>query len=147
MKRGIGLGNSLFTFWLHGDIVDLQNSIRAALKSTDPAVSGCAVLDPNSRASWTAFSMEATNFVDGSAAWLNTGTQADTGQYLQRAVRSWQEFLQGKGCDLAGPLYEGGITPEPVSNWLKYGAIIAVAVATAVVVGEIVPFIPRHHSE
>jgi hypothetical protein len=146
MKQ-VGLGNSLFTFWSHGDIVDLQNSIRAALLSTDATVNACAAIDSGSKTSWTSFYTQSMAYANADAAWLNTGTQADAGQSIQRQILAWQQYFKGKGCALNGPLYDTGDSGagkgDQITSWLKYGAIIAASWGTAYVISQVVTFIPH----
>lgn len=146
--RTIGLGNSLFHFWTHGDIAALQAEIAGTLQTTNTDVQNCTALPAASKTAWTTFYTTALAQAQASAAWFDTGDQADTLQEIQRGIRSWQQMISGKGCTLSAPLYDGGLNPDPpkppeVTQWLKYGAIIATAWGVSYVVSQVVEFIPK----
>lgn len=143
--KAVGLGNALFTVWWHGDIVALQSSIGAALTATNNDVNACSGVDANSKSAWAAFYASALLQTTSSAAWFDTGSQADHLQDLQRQLLAWQQFVQGKGCALSAPLIQIGPaeTGKTLENIVKYGAIIAVAWGSAYLVSQVVAFIPH----
>jgi hypothetical protein len=145
MKQQIGLGSSLATFWWHSDIVALQSSIKSALDATNTDVNACAGVDAGSKQAWAAFYTSATAYTQESAAWIDTGSQADHLQDLQRQLLAWQQFLTGKGCALGSPMVQIGPaeTGKTLENIAKYGAIIAVAWGSAYLVSQVVAFIPH----
>lgn len=143
--KTVGFGNAFATVWWHSDIVQLQASVAAALTATNNDVNACSGLDATSKSSWAAFYTPAMGYATESAAWFDTGSQADHLQDLQRQILAWQQFIQGKGCSLSGPQVQVGAaaTGQTVENIAKYGAIIAVAWGTAYLVSQVVSFIPH----
>lgn len=134
------------TFWFHGDIVDLQARLKNGLDATDRSVSSCGALDDATKASWASFYKLASGFCNESAAWLNTGQQADVGQGYESDLVAWQQKLSVK-CALSAPFYNPPGGSNEKNSTVKYIAIAAGVLGTAYVVGQVAAFIPRPRRE
>jgi hypothetical protein len=100
-----------FTFWMHGDIVNMQSRLKAALDGTDQSVAACAALDAPAKSSWASFYGAGVAWTSEAAAWINTGAQATQGQAIEQELVAWQEKLSGT-CTLTVPIY----TPTPANT-------------------------------
>jgi hypothetical protein len=125
------------TFWWHSDIVALQNQLDADLEGTNNSVNVCTALDAPTRASWVVFYTAAKAFTQQPAAWLNTGTQADQGQALQRELYAWQQQLSAK-CSLTVPSLDPRERDrQDIATPLKYAAIIVGVLGVGYVTAQI----------
>lgn len=136
--------SALFTFWTHGDLVDLQKQLASDLAGTQQSVAACTKLDSATAASWAAFYQSVLAFTQDDAAWVNTGTQADQGQAYQRELYAWQQKLSAT-CTLTVPSVnpDKGKDMSGINTALKWGAVIAGFLGTAYIVGKIAPIVPR----
>jgi hypothetical protein len=101
-----------FTFWMHGDIVNMQSRLKAGLDGTNQSVVGCTGLDKNIAGAWTAFYAAGVSWCSEAANWINTGAQATQGQAIEQQLVAWQEKISGANCNLAVPIY----TPTPANT-------------------------------
>jgi len=93
-----------FSFWMHGDIVNMQNRLKAALDGTNQSVAACTNLDTATASSWASFYSAGVSWTSESANWINTGSQATQGQAIEQELVAWQERLAGQ-CTLSTPIY------------------------------------------
>jgi hypothetical protein len=100
-----------FTFWMHGDIVNMQSRLKAALDGTDQSVAACSALDTATKSSWASFYSAGVAWTSESANWINTGAQATQGQAIEQELAAWQEKISGQ-CNLTVPIY----TPTPANT-------------------------------
>jgi len=129
--------SAIATFWTHGDIVSLQKQIDADLEGTNNSVAACPKMSDAMRASWQAFYASAKAFTTADAAWLNTGTQADQGQAIQRELYAWQQKLSTI-CSLTVPSVDPDKgKPADLSTYFKYGTAIAAILGVAWVTAEV----------
>ena len=129
--------SAIATFWWHDDIVALQRQLDADLEGTNLSVTACTGLSSAMQASWQAFYASAKAFTQESAAWLNTGTQADQGQALQRELYAWQQKLSAL-CSLTVPSVDPDKNkPADLSTYFKWGAVIAGVIGVAYVTGQV----------
>lgn len=133
------------TFWFHSDIVDLQTRLSAAITTTNASVTACTTLDTATATAWANWYAPAAAFCAESAAWINTGQQADVGQGYEKDLVAWQRLLAGKKCPVPGTPYAppGQNGQDPTDNqtlkWIVVGVSI---VGVAYIVGEIAPHVP-----
>ena len=130
--------SAIGTFWWHSDIVALQNQLDADLEGTNNSVTACTGLDAATKASWTVFYTSTKAFTTQPAAWLNTGTQADQGQALQRELYAWQQQLSAK-CSLTVPSLDPRERDRAldVATPLKYAAVIVGGLGVAYVTAQV----------
>lgn len=100
-----------FTFWMHGDIVNMQSRLAAALNGTNQSVVACTGLDTATASSWASFYQAGLAWTSQAANWINTGAQATQGQAIEQELVAWQEKLSGT-CSLTVPIY----TPTPANT-------------------------------
>jgi len=116
--------SAIATFWFHDDIVALQKHLDADLEGVNNSVAACGTKVPDTmRTSWQAFYVSAKAFTQAPAAWINTGTQADRGQELQRELLAWQQQLSAT-CPVT-PVDDpdkGKPNPLPYVKWIAIGA-------------------------
>ena len=120
--------SAIATFWTHGDIQALQKQLDADLEGTNTSVGVCPQLNDSMRASWQAFYASAKAFTQSDAAWINTGTQADQGQAIQRELYAWQQKLSTT-CSLAVPSVDPDKGKPDLASAAKWGALIVGLVA------------------
>ena len=103
------------------------------------SVNGCTALSASTKASWQAFYAGVKIFTQQSAAWVNTGTQADQGQALQRELYAWQQKLSAT-CPLTVPSINPDAPKGPIdyNAALKWAGIIVGVVGVAYVTTEVV---------
>ena len=129
--------SAIATFWWHSDIVALQQQLDADLEGVNNTVTACTKLPDAMRASWQTFYASAKAFTQADAAWLNTGTQADRGQELQRELVTWQQRIGGY-CVLQSAVSNPDVgKPADLSVYLKWAAIITAVVGTAYVTSQV----------
>lgn len=111
-----------FTFWMHGDIVNMQSRLKAALDGTNQSVSACVALDVPTKSSWSSFYSAGLAWTGQSAAWINTGAQATQGQVIEQELIAWQEKLSGT-CSLTVPIYTSTPANTAASEVIGFGII------------------------
>jgi hypothetical protein len=129
--------SAIATFWWHDDIVALQKTLDADLESTNASVAACTALSDTARTAWESFYTNAKAYTQSSAAWVNTGTQADRGQELQRELLAKQQQLT-KSCSNVSPAADPDKgKPADLSTYFKWGAVIAGVIGVAYVTGQV----------
>lgn len=133
-------------FWWHSDVVRLQNKLKTGITTTNTAVMASTKLDAATRAAWTAWYTNTLDFCDSDAAWIDTGSDADEGQRLERELVDWQHKLIGGGVVIPGALYTSPdgkpFIDSDMEKTIRYIAVGAGILGTAYIVGEIMPHIP-----
>lgn len=129
--------SALFTFWWHDDIVALQRQLDADLEGVNNSVNTCTTLNDTAKTSWQAFYASAKAFTQEPAAYINTGTQADRGQELQRELLARQQQISGS-CTNVTPVDDPDKgKPQDPTTYLKWGAVIVGVVGVAYVTGQV----------
>ncbi len=136
------------------DIESEQARTLASANATDLAVQSCTTLDDGTKAQWALFLAELRDFCSRpvcnfwypwmpSNCLMATASTGDTMVAHEAQLVGWQGRINPK-CTNAPP----GLTPynptpagEAVTQWLKYGAVIAGFVGSAYVVSQVVPFV------
>lgn len=128
--------SALFTFWWHDDIVALQKQLDADLEGVNRSVATCATLSDPVRASWQDFYVSAKSFTQSPAAWVNTGTQADRGQEIQRELLARQQQISGV-CANVTPVVDPDKGKPDLTNAAKWTAVIVGVVGVAYVTAQV----------
>jgi hypothetical protein len=111
-----------FTFWMHGDIVNMQSRLKAALDGTNQSVTACTALDTATASSWASFYSAGVAWTSEAANWINTGSQATQGQAIEQELIAWQEKLSGT-CTLTVPIYTGTPANTTASEVIGFGLL------------------------
>ena len=134
------------------DIVAEQKRTLANAQATDAAVQSCTGLDASTKAQWAAFYTQLTYFCNlpvynfwwpwmPSEYLLANGNTGNTMLAYEAQLQAWQQRIAHL-CPSAPPTlttFDPNPTGVQVSDWLKYGAIIAGFVGTAYAVAEVAP--------
>jgi hypothetical protein len=128
--------SSIATFWWHDDIVALQKQLDADVEGVNRSVSACTTLSDAMRASWQDFYVSVKSFTQGPAAWINTGTQADRGQELQRDLLARQQQISGV-CANVTPVSDPDKGKGDPTTALKWAAVIVGIAGVAYVTAQV----------
>jgi len=137
------------------DIDAEKKRTLASAQVTDQAIQSCSTIDATTKTEWTTFYAGLTAFCSAptcnfywypgipSGCTIATANAGDSMLALENMLSAWQKRI-GAICANAPPSL-AQFNPNPagaqVSDWLRYGAIIAGFVGSAYVVAEVVPFI------
>jgi hypothetical protein len=111
-----------FTFWMHGDIVNMQSRLKAALDGTNQSVVACRTLDAATASAWSSFYQAGVAWTSQSANWINTGAQASQGQAIEQELVAYQEKIAGT-CNLAVPVYTPTVANTTASEVIHFGLL------------------------
>lgn len=125
-----------FTFWMHGDIVNMQSRLKAALDGTNQSVIACSALDAATASSWSSFYAAGVAWTSEAANWINTGAQATQGQAIEQELIAWQEKLSGT-CALSVPIYTGTPANTTASEVIGFGLLGAAGLSSMWAFGKI----------
>jgi hypothetical protein len=125
-----------FTFWMHGDIVNMQSRLKAALDGTNQSVTACTALDTATASSWASFYASGVSWTSEAANWINTGAQATQGQAIEQELIAWQEKLSGT-CTLTVPIYTGTPANTTASEVIGFGLLGAAGLSSMWAFGKI----------
>jgi hypothetical protein len=114
--------STTFTFWMHGDIVNMQNRLKAALDGTNQSVAACSGLDAATASSWASFYSAGVAWCSEAANWINTGSQATQGQAIEQELVAFQERLSGQ-CTLSVPIYVPTVMNTTASEVIGWGLV------------------------
>ena len=125
-----------FTFWMHGDIVNMQTRLKAALDGTNQSVVACTALATADASSWSSFYAAGVAWCSEAAAWINTGAQATQGQAIEQELIAWQEKLSGS-CTLTVPIYTATPANTTASEVIGFGLLGATGLTSMWAFGKI----------
>ena len=125
-----------FTFWMHGDIVNMQTRLKAALDGTNQSVVACTALATADASSWSSFYAAGVAWCSEAAAWINTGAQATQGQAIEQELIAWQEKLSGS-CHLTVPIYTGTPANTTASEVIGFGLLGAAGLTSMWAFGKV----------
>lgn len=145
------------SFWTPADLTAAQQRLASEASQVHASVTVCTALDATSKAGWTAFYTQLTNFCAIQFGWLTTtypdgswnigggtGVTADLIEQYGRTLFAWEQKLQ-KVCSLGVAVVDPDQNPGAlaVQNVVKYAVVGAAFIASAYAIGKIVSVVPR----